>query len=245
MICSLYSHQTLLIMNYFDHITWHEWALITSTILVYASMFRYIYSILKWKTKPNLIGWLLYQIATLCILLSSYELGSIPTIMLSLAFAITQLIVIVLSFRYGFTRMERVESVYFGISMISLIFWVIGTHSPELMKALDFSERWLAIFVLTTNTLIEIMGALAIFTKLYNHPETEDAISWWLGWLAWLFSLLALTSYTYEDVLYPAYILISNIAIWLLCFRKKPRWRFIHFFTRMEKIFGSNWRGKE
>ena len=144
-------------MSYIIHLSWHEWALIASTILVYASMFRYIYSILKGNTKPNLIGWLLYQIATLCILLSSYELGSIPTIMLSLAFAITQLIVIILSFRYGFTKMERVEAVYFGISMISLIFWVIGTHSPELMKALDLSERGLAIFVLTTNTIIEIM----------------------------------------------------------------------------------------
>lgn len=165
--------------------------------------------------------------------------------MLSLAFAITQLIVIVLSFRYGFTRMEKVEAIYFGISMISLIFWVIGTHSPELMKALDFSEHGLAIFVLSTNTIIEIMGALAIFTKLYNYPETEDAISWGLGWLAGLFSLLALSSYNYEDILYPTYILISNIAIWLLCFRKKPRWRFIHIFSRMEKIFGTNWRGKE
>lgn len=232
-------------MNFFEHITLHEWALIISTILVYASMFRYIYSILKWKTKPNLVGWLLYQIATICILISSYELGSLPTIMLSLAFAVTQLIVIILSFRYGFTRMDRVEAVYFGISMISLILWVIGTHSPSLMTALDFSERGLAIFVLTTNTLIEIMWALAIFTKLYNHPETEDSISWGLWWLAGLFSVLALTSYTYEDVLYPLYILVTNFAIWLLCFRKKPRFRFIHIFSRMEKLFGSNWRGKE
>jgi hypothetical protein len=88
-------------------------------------MFRYIYSILKGRTKPNLVGWLLYQIATLCILISSYELGSVPTIMLSLAFAVTQLIFIILSFRYGFTRMERAEAVYFGISMVSLIMWVI------------------------------------------------------------------------------------------------------------------------
>lgn len=232
-------------MDYLNYITWNEWALVLSTLLVYASMFRYIYSILKGKTKPNLVGWLLYQIATLCILISSYELWSLPTIMLSLAFAVTQLFVIILSFRYGFTRMEKTEGIYFGVSMVSLIFWVIGTHSPDLMKFMDFSDRGLAIFVLTTNTLIEIMWAMAIFTKLYNHPETEDGISWWLGWLAGVFSLLAVTSYTYEDLLYPTYILVTNFAIWLLCFRKKPRWRFIHIFSRMEKIFWRNWRGKE
>ncbi len=89
------------------------------------------------------------------------------------------------------------------------------------------------------------MGALAIFTKLYRYPETEDAPSWLLGWLAGLFALLAVTSYTYEDLLYPSYILVTNIAIWLLCFRKKPRWRFLHMFSRLEKIIGQNWRGKE
>lgn len=232
-------------MNYFDYIIFSEWALIASTLLVYASMFRYIYSIIKGRTKPNLVWWLLYQIATICILISSYELGSLPTIMLSLAFAVTQLIVIILSFRFWFTRMDRVEAVYFGISMISLIFWVIATHSPEFMTFMSFSDRGLAIFVLTTNTLIEIMWALAIFTKLYNHPETEDTLSWWLGWLAGLASLCAVTSYTYEDLLYPTYILVTNFAIWLLCFRKKPRWRFVHIFSRMEKIFWRNWRGKE
>lgn len=219
-----------------------EIALWTSTILVYASMFRYIYSIIKWNTRPNLIGWLLYQIATICILISSYELGSLPTIMLSLAFAITQLIVIILSFRYGFTRINRVEGIYFGISMISLIFWAIATHSDGLLKMLHFTERWVAIFVLTTNTFIEIMWAIAIFTKLYQHPETEDQIAWLLWWIAWLFSLFAVTAFTYEAVLYPAYILITNFAIWLLCFRKKPRHRFVRFFLFIQKFVGKSWR---
>lgn len=232
-------------MSYLSEISYHTVGLILSTVLVYASMFRYIYSILKWRTKPNLVWWLLYQIATICILISSYELGSIPTIMLSLAFAITQLIVIVLSFRYGFTRIDRSEALYFGISMLSLIFWAIASHSGELLKTLHFTERWLAISVLTANTLIEIMWALAIFTKLYKHPETEDSLSWLLGWLAGLASIVAVTSYTYEDLLYPTYILVTNIAIWLLCFRKRPKWRFIHVFGWVEKIVGSNWRGKE
>lgn len=128
-------------MNYITNIELSTLALILSTILVYSSMFRYIYSILKGHTKPNLVGWLLYQIATICILISSYELGSTPTIMLSLAFAVTQLIVIILSFRYGFTRIDRVESLYFGVSMISLIFWAIASHSIELLTALHFTER--------------------------------------------------------------------------------------------------------
>jgi hypothetical protein len=166
-------------------------ALILSALLVYGSMFRYIYSIIYGSTRPNVVGWLLYEIATLCILISSYELGSIPTIMLSLAFAITQLIVIVLAFRYGFARMDRVEGAYFGISMLSLMFWVIARHSPELALSIGMTDRGLAIFLLTTNTLIDAMGAIAIFTKLYKHPGTEDRLAWLLGGLSGFFAIIA------------------------------------------------------
>jgi uncharacterized paraquat-inducible protein A len=111
--------------------------------------------------------------------------------MLSLAFAITQLIVIVLAFRYGFARMDRVEGVYFGVSMLSLMFWIIAQHSPILISALDMTERGLAVFLLTTNTLIDAMGAVAIFTKLYKHPGTEDKLAWLLGGLSGLFVIIS------------------------------------------------------
>ncbi len=228
-----------------SELTFHTVALILSTLLVYGSMFRYIYSIIKGKTKPNVVWWLLYEIATICILISSYELGSLPTIMLALAFAITQLIVIVLAFRYGFARMDRVEAFYFGMSMISLLFWIIARHSPDLKEFLNMSDDWLAIFLLTTNTLIDSMWAAAIFTKLYKHPETEDKLAWFLGGLSGLFGILAVSNFTFEDFLYPSYLFASNIAIWLLCFRKKPRWRFIHVFGWVERLVGTNWRGKE
>lgn len=220
-------------------------ALILSTLLVYGSMFRYIYSIIYGSTRPNIVGWLLYEIATLCILISSYELGSMPTIMLSLAFAITQLIVIVLAFRYGFARMDRVEAFYFGVSMLSLMFWIIARHSPELALALNMTDRGLAIFLLTTNTLIDAMGATAIFTKLYKHPGTEDKLAWLLGGLSGFFAIIAVGAWSFEDMVYPIYLLISNIAIWFLCFRKRPRWRFIHVFGWVERLVGTNWRGKE
>ena len=220
-------------------------ALILSTLLVYASMWRYIYSIVRWNTRPNVVWWLLYEIATICILISAYELGSMPTIMLALAFAITQLIVIVLAFRYWFARMDRVEWLYFGVSMLSLVFWAIASHSGDLLTALHLSERGLAILVLTTNTLIDSMWALAIFTKLYKYPETEDSIAWFLGGLSWLFAIIAVSSWAFEDLIYPVYLCVSNIAIWLLCFRRRPRFRFLHVFNPIERLVGTNWRGKE
>jgi hypothetical protein len=216
--------------------------LVLSTVLVAASMIRYIYSILGGKTKPNIVGWLLYQIATICVLIGAYELGSVTTIALTLVFSVTQLIVIILSFRYGFVRFSGLESFYFGFSMVVLLFWIVARHDSALMSALHLTERGLDIALITANTLIECMGAIAIFTKLYHHPETEDHHAWLLSWLGGLAAIIAANSLAYEDLLYPVYLFTTNLAIWLLCFRRKPRGRFKVLFEKLEKVVGGGWR---
>jgi hypothetical protein len=216
--------------------------LVVSTVLVALSMIRYIYSILEGKTKPNVVGWLLYQIATICVLIGAYELDSITTIALTLVFAVTQLVVIILSFRHGFVRFTGLESFYFGFSMVVLLFWIVARHDPVLMSTLHLTERSLDIALITANTLIECMGAMAIFTKLYHHPETEDHHAWLLSWLGGLAGIIAANSLAYEDLLYPTYLFVTNLAIWLLCFRRKPRWRFLAFFRFLEKMVWSGWR---
>lgn len=213
-----------------------------STVLVTISMWRYIWSIVHGKTKPNIVGWLLYQIATICVLIGAYELWSTPTILLTLVFAISQLIVIVLSFRYGFVQFSRIEWLYFGISMMFLIFWIVAKHDPIVLEMFHLTDRWLDISLITANTFIEVMGAIAIFTKLYHHPETEDAHAWLLSWLGWLLAIVWANSLAYEDLLYPVYLFTTNLAIWLLCFRKRPRHRFEKFFAIVERIVGKSWR---
>ncbi len=97
-------------MTFLAHtITLYELAAWISAVLIFASSFRYIHSIVIGKTKPNVVGWLLYQIATICVLLTSYELGSFSTIVASFAYAISQLVIIVLAFRYGYAKMNRIE----------------------------------------------------------------------------------------------------------------------------------------
>jgi len=213
-----------------------------SAVLSAVSMWRYIWSVVQGHSRPNLAGWLLYQIATVCVLIWAYQLGSMGTVILTAIFAISQFIVILLSFRYGFVQFTRAESVYFGISIAVLIFWIVGQFYPEIPNALGISERGLSLILISTNVFIEIMGALAIFTKLYYHPWSEDVHAWLLAWLGGLFGVIWAHSSAFEDLIYPIYLFTTNIAIWLLCFRKKPKRRFYWLFGYVEKIVWKNWR---
>jgi hypothetical protein len=128
------------------------------------------------------------------------------------------------------------------ISMLFLMFWAFAKHSPEFMRLFHMTDRGLDISLITANTMIEVMGAIAIFTKLYHYPETEDHHAWLLSWLGGLAGIIAANSLAYEDLIYPVYLFVTNLAIWLLCFRRKPKWRFIRIFGWIGKIVGTNWR---
>lgn len=223
-------------------VSWHEIAAWISAILIFASSFRYMHSIIIWKTKPNVVGWVLYQIASICVLVSSYELGAMSTIVASLTYGINQLIIIALAIYYGYAKINRIEWVYLGISLVSLIWWIILFNFPDVLKGYHIDIIMISLLVLIINTFIDMMWAVSIFTKLYKHPETEDSMAWFLAFLSWLFSFLAIEEFTTEEFIYPAYLILSNLAIWLLCFRRIPRQRFARFFNFVERISGNSWR---
>lgn len=242
MILSCYNAISMDFLAHTITLSGHEIMAWISAILIFASSFRYMHSIIVWKTKPNVVGWILYQIATICVLVSSYELGAMSTIVASLAYGINQLIIIGLAFYYWYAKINRIEWVYFGISMISLVGWMVLTHSPDVFVGHHFDALKIALIVLIINTFIDMMWAVSIFTKLYKHPETEDSMAWFLAFLSGLFSLLAIEELSTEEFIYPIYLIVSNLAIWLLCFRKIPQHRFAKLFNLIERISGKSWR---
>ncbi|MBP9779612.1 hypothetical protein KBD33_03270 [Candidatus Gracilibacteria bacterium] len=221
--------------------TGHEIAAWISVALIFVSTIRYIDAIIKRRTLPNIVGWLLYELSTLCVLLTSFELGSMSTIFASSAYMVSQTVIIGFSIRYGYSKMHRTDYYYFGVSIISLILWGYFALNPEISESLGLKPHTIAIIVLITNTLIDLMGAVSIFTKLYLIPESEDSVAWFISFLSGVFSVLAIEHFTIQDIIYPIYLLTSNLAIWFLCFRKKPRFRFrIFFHSLIDKIIPTN-----
>jgi hypothetical protein len=177
------------------------------------------------------------------VLISAYELDSMSTIAAALAYAINQLLIIILAFQYGYAKINKVEVFYFTVSLFSLIVWAVFSHFPSVIGEFELDPLRIALIVLFTNTFIDLMGATSIFTKLYKEPETEDKWAWFLAMLSGIFSLIAVENYTAHDFVYPIYLFGSNLAIWLLCFRKKPKHRFAWVFHITEKLVGKSWRG--
>jgi hypothetical protein len=67
-------------------------------------------------------------------------------------------------------------------------------------------------------------------------------MAWFLAFLSGIFSFLAIEELTTEELIYPIYLIVSNFAIWLLCFRKIPKHRFAKLFDFIEHISGKSWR---
>jgi hypothetical protein len=155
---------------------------------------RYIVSILQGKSKPSFSGWFLFTVSMFCILVSAYTLGARDSIALIATFASLNAVIAALALKYGYVHFSRTDIVLFGLTLIGVLLWWW------------LSDPWYALII---SILIDMFGYVAMTRKLWNHPGTEDRLSWALSVAAYGLNLAILSRWTPEEYLF----LLSNV-IW-------------------------------
>ncbi|HSE60849.1 MAG TPA: hypothetical protein VLA88_00985 [Candidatus Saccharimonadales bacterium] len=145
-------------------------------------------------------------------LISYFASGARDTIWLALVYAVLQLVVFILSFKYGVGGLGKLDVACLIGAFMGIAGWII-TDNPVV-------ALYLSIFA-------ELMGWLPLFKKVYAQPKTENTLSWVIGTVAAFVNLFALTSWHITMSLYPLYIFATQaILVLLLVFpgvRMRPR----------------------
>lgn len=80
------------------------------------------------------------------------------------------------------------------------------------------------LYALVINVGIDASSYIPLFRKIWNEPKSEDIIYWMVAGGASVMNMFAITSITFESVLYPWYLGIVNATVFLVLFfrgRKK------------------------
>ena len=169
---------------------------------------RYIYSILKGKTKPSFVAFLIFTIEMSVILFASYSLGAHDSLLLVGTFTILHFITMLLSLKYGYVEFSRLNIFCLLMSFLGVMLWVL-TDNP-----------WYALLL---NILVDMLGYLVITRKLTLCPGTEDSFAWGMGIVAYSLNLVLISTWIPEEYLFS----LSNVfwcsIVLLLSFRKKPK----------------------
>lgn len=174
-------------------------AAIISTVLgIYASV-PYIIAILKGRTKPHQLSWLVFVIMNGIVFLSQYLSGGRASVLITLTFFIGSLIIFLLSLKWGVRNSSRWDRALFAFALFTIVIWVL-TKSNAL-------AIWLTV-------LIDVAATTMIILKVKSQPKSEDPYPWIVGALAYVFTCLTLVGQSL-NILYvrPLYGLIGDAAL--------------------------------
>lgn len=179
--------------------------IILATIISIAGYLPYISDIIKRKTKPNRVTWLIWSILGTVLCFTSFELSNYDwmIICVPIVYMIGPSTVAILSFWYGEESTSKFDIFCFACAFIGLGLWLF----------LD-----MVVFALWLSILIDGIGALPTIRKSYTNPESESL----MGWTA--FSLASALNFgvmlhrfdgteSVHSLVYPLYLFLISAII--------------------------------
>lgn len=169
-------------------------------ILTIAGHVDYVRSILQGKTRPSRVTWWIWTAVGLLICLTYYDLGGRAALGMAIGGVVGQILVAVLSVKYGRGGMTGLDWFSIAGATGALLLWAFFPPALPHMLLL----------------VIDFFGWIPTFRKALLHPVSETASAWSLWSLAAAISLLLATEGNFWDIPYPLYLLVSNVAIVLV-----------------------------
>jgi hypothetical protein len=182
--------------------TIHVFLGVTAGALGLAANPLYVVAMVRGSTKPSKVTWWVLAALHLFLAASYYAAGARETIWLPVAYAISFLLVAVLSVRYGESGWRTTDTIsLLGLSASGAA-WCIS-RGPQMGLAIA--------------TCVEFFAIIPTIEKAYRRPSTEDRPAWLVATVAASLNVLAVDSWTPAIAAYPAYLLASNgLIAWLL-----------------------------
>lgn len=179
-------------------------ALLAAAIAI-AGNVPYIRAVLQKRVQPHPYTWLVGAFVSSVVLVAQLQqgagVGAIPTATSEL-FTIT---IFILSLRYGFKNATRTDQLFLVAALLGLIPWFI-TRDPTL-----------SVVIAVT---VDIASFVPTIRKTWLYPKTESPLLYFSNIVRHVLALIALQAYTIATALHSVAMIILNIGMVLLVYRR-------------------------
>jgi hypothetical protein len=174
-------------------------ATVLSTILAVYCTIPYTIAIIKGKTKPHQLSWLVFVIMNGIVFFSQYLAGGRESVVISLIFFVGSAVEFVLSLKWGVRNTSRWDRALFAFALTTIVIWFF-TRSNDL-------AIWLTL-------LIDLAATTMLILKIKAEPHSEAPGPWLFAVAAYVFTCLTLVGKP-VGILYvrPLYGLIGDAAL--------------------------------
>jgi hypothetical protein len=168
---------------------------ISSAILNCIGFIPYVRAIRHGKTKPERASWWIWTVLILVALAAQAAAGATWSLFLTGGLFAGDVVVALLSLRYGYGRFKPVDAVSLGVAAVGIGLWKL-TNNPlaalVVIVGVDFLGNWLTLM------------------KSWRAPYTENVITWVFMSIAAIAGILSVGSLNPTKIIFPAYVVIAN-----------------------------------
>lgn len=179
----------------------------------------YVVSIIRGKTKPNRATWWIWAFMGLVVGISYYASGAVNTIWVPFVEFIGPLSIALLSIKYGEGGLDnKTDLVCLFGAIFSILLWIVFNNP---------------VVALVTNLVVDSFAIIPTIKKSYLRPEGESFWGWFGTGLADSLNMFAVERFTFAILLYPIYMLVSDLIIIItLLLKKKGIMKDISFLVK-------------
>ena len=166
-------------------------SLLISTI----SYVIYIPDVIRGKTKPHSFSWLVWSVLGLTAFLIQATAGAGAGAWVNGYSAIACAAVFLLALKFGEKQIVLTDWIFLGGACATYLLWLVTKQAlPSILLI----------------TIIDFFGFLPTYRKSYHKPFEESASMYWLSSFKYVLSIMALSSFSLVNLLYPAALVLLN-----------------------------------
>lgn len=168
----------------------------------------YIRDIIRGKTKPNLVTWIIWTLAPFIGTFLQLKAGAGLSVLPVFMAGFTPLLVLIVASikRNSVWKITTFDIICGILSIISLVLWLITKNT-------DIS----LLFAI----LADGLAAVPTLVKAWKYPDTETALGYIPGVINNAIGLLIITNWSFSIYSFGIYFIIMNASIIFCIYRKK------------------------
>ena len=186
-----------------------ELIVIVACILAFIGNVPYLLDVLKKKVQPHPYTWFVWTLVSGIVffgqVVKGAGIGAVPTFVAE----IFTLIIFLLSLKYGFKNIQKVDTYFFMFALLGIIPWIL-TKDPTISVIVAVS--------------IDIIAFVPTLRKTWKYPSTETRLLYGMNVLRHVLTLFSLQTYNIATTLHSVTMIMSNtLMVYFLSRKNKYR----------------------
>lgn len=183
-----------------------EVLVVTASVFALVGNIPYLVNVLRKKVQPHPYTWFVWTLVSGIVFFGQVAkgagIGAVPTFVAE----VFTLIIFLLSLKYGFKNIQRIDIYFFIFALLGIIPWIL-TKDPTISVIVAVS--------------IDLIAFVPTLRKTWKYPSTESSLLYSMNVLRHILTLFSLQAYNIATTLHSIAMIATNTLMVIFLARKK------------------------